>query len=351
VQNPCSNGSNVTVALRVDFGAVGIIELTNMVPYTNVNSGIVNLSSDYYHFYVPPGAARAQFEIDNPSGNMALAVREGLPLPDILSYDYLSANPGLNDQLIVVFTNSAPVPLTPGSWYLTAINNSGGPVSYTIEASWWPTTGQPISITGGQITGTSPNQTFCITWASLPGVHYFIDAVTNLGPGMAWTTIVQDVVGDPSPATTTTYCIPLPSPYRFFRIGEGLVLNASPPSVSVSRVGGDFLLQWIGPVFAQYQVQWTSTFSPPNWQTVPTTITSTTGQFSFLDDGTMTGPRWGRAAARPAAQQRRPTRDAGIRLLLEPAESAESKSCARSGSHFRGSSFLPATPAVSFSIV
>ena len=291
VQNPCGNGTNVTFALRVDFAAGGIIDLTNRVPYTNVNSGIVNLSSDFYHFYVPPGAARAQFEIDNPGGNMTLAVREGLPLPDVFDFDYISANPGLNDQLIVVFTNSTPVPLTSGNWYLTAINNSGGPITYSIVASWWPTTGEPISIVGGHVAGTAPNQTFCITWASLPGVHYFIDGVTNLSPvlNLNWTTFVQDVVGDPAPATTTTYCIPLPSPYQFFRVGEGLVLNAPPPAVSVSRLGADFLLTWTGPVYAQYQLQWTSTLSPPNWQTVPGNITSTTGQFSFLDDGTQTG--------------------------------------------------------------
>ena len=289
VQNPCGNGSNVTVVLRVDFGAAGLIDLTNMVPYTNANSGIVNLSSDHYHFYVPPGAVRAQFEIDNPSGDMTLAVREGLPLPDTSNFDYISANPGLNDELIVVLTNSTPVPLIPGNWYLTAINVSGGPVSYSIEASWWPTTGQPISVTGGHITGSGANQTFCITWSSLQGVHYFIQGVTNLGPGMTWTTLVQDVVGDPTPATTTTYCIPLPSPYQFFRVGEGLILNPPSPVVTESKTVGGFLLKWTGPVYGQYQVQWTPTLSPPNWQTLPTIITSTIGQFSFLDDGTLTG--------------------------------------------------------------
>jgi subtilisin-like proprotein convertase family protein len=289
VENPCGNGSNATVVLRVDFGAAGLIDLTNMVPYTNANSGIVNLSSDHYHFYVPPGAVRAQFEIDNPSGDMTLAVREGLPLPDTSNFDYISANPGLNDELIVVLTNSTPVPLIPGNWYLTAINVSGGPVSYSIEASWWPTTGQPISVTGGHITGSGANQTFCITWSSLQGVHYFIQGVTNLGPGMTWTTLVQDVVGDPAPATTTTYCIPLPSPYQFFRVGEGLILNPPSPVVTESKTVGGFLLKWTGPVYGQYQVQWTPTLSPPNWQTLPTIITSTIGQFSFLDDGTLTG--------------------------------------------------------------
>jgi hypothetical protein len=260
-----------------------------MVPYTNANSGIVNLSSDHYHFYVPPGAARAQFEIDNPSGDMTLAVSEGLPLPDLSNYDYISANPGMNDELIVVLTNSTPVPLTPGNWYLTAINVSGGPVSYTIEASWWPTTGELFGITGTQITGSVPNQTFCITWSSLPGIHYFIQGVTNLAPGMTWTTFVQDVVGDPTPATTTTYCIPWPSPYEFFRVGQGLMLNPPSPVVTGSRTIGGFLLKWTGPAYAQYQVQWTATLSPPNWQTLPAIITSTTGQFSFLDNGTQTG--------------------------------------------------------------
>jgi hypothetical protein len=285
VENPCINGTNVTVSLRVDFG-INLITLTNMVAYTNVNAGFSSLLNDYYKFVVPTNAARAQFEIDNPSGDMTLAIRKGLPLPDTGNYGLISANPGLNDELIIVFTNSTPVPLTPGNWYLTAINVSGAPVLYSIMASWWPTTGRPIGITGEFL---SSSNSFCITWASLPDVHYFIQGVTNLGPGMTWTTLVADVLGAPDPATNTTYCLPLPSPFHFFRVGEGQIPAIPPPPVAtVSFTGTGFLVQWTGPIYAQYLVQWTPSLAA-GWNTLPMIFTSYTGQFSFFDDGTLTG--------------------------------------------------------------
>jgi subtilisin family serine protease/subtilisin-like proprotein convertase family protein len=282
VQNPCASTSNVTFALRIDFG-VGIVTLTNMIPYAGTNSGNALLPNDYYHFVIPDVAARAQFEIDNPSGDVSLVVRKGLPLPDFNNFQFISANPGLNDELIVVFTNSAPISLTPGNWYLTAINVSGGPVAYSIVASWWPTTGEPITLTGGFLSGTN---SFCITWTSLPGVHYFIQGVPVLTPGMTWTTVLPDIIGDPGP--TTTRCIPLPTAYRFFRVVEGIELAILPPTLTISKDAGGIHLRWAGPISARYQVQWTPSLAA-GWTTLPNIITSTTGQFSFTDDGTQTG--------------------------------------------------------------
>ncbi len=283
VQNPCASTSNVTFVLRVDFG-IDIITLENMVPYANTNAGTNTLTRDYYHFVVPDIAARAQFEIDNPSGDLTLVVRKGLPLPDFNNFQFISANPGLNDELIVVFTNSTPIPLTAGNWYLTAINVSGGPVAYSIVASWWPTTGLPIDIIGEFFSTTN---SFCITWTSLPGVHYYIQGVPSLGPGMTWTTVFPDILGTTNSATTTE-CVPLPTPYRFFRVVEGIQVTIPPPVLTLTRVGGGNLLQWAGPISGQYQVQWTSSLSA-GWITLPTVITSNTGQFSFLDDGSQTG--------------------------------------------------------------
>ena len=278
VENPCVNNTNVTVVLQVDFGQ-NIITLTNMVPYANVNAG--TNANDYYVFNVPPNAARAQFEIDNPSAYVALVASEGVP-PDLFSYDYISANPGTNDQLIVVFTNSTPVPLAPGNWYLTAVNLSGGPVTYSIMASWWPTTGQPINITG---TTYSPGN-FCITWDSLPGVHYYIEGVPSLGPGMTWTVISPDILGT---GASTSFCVPLPSPYHFFRVVEGIAPNIPPLVVTVTRVAGGFRLQWTGPITAKYQVEWSPSLVSPVWTPFSSVVTSNNGQFSFLDDGSQTG--------------------------------------------------------------
>lgn len=202
-----------------------IITLTNGIPYFNTNSGAGNLR-DAYRYVVTPAAARAQFEINNPSGDMVLVARKGPPPPDVANYDYLSNHAFTNDELIVVFTNSTPVPLTPGDWYLSALNYSGGPVSYSIKATEWPVTGQPILITNATVLSNE----FCITWTSLPGAHYYVEGLTNLS-GTNWVVISPTITATDY---ATTYCVPLPSPYHFFRVGEGIgTTNAPIPALPI----------------------------------------------------------------------------------------------------------------------
>jgi hypothetical protein len=43
-------------------------------------------------------------------------------------------NPGTNDEIITISSNSAPVALSAGRWYLGVFNNDIAPVNYTIEA-------------------------------------------------------------------------------------------------------------------------------------------------------------------------------------------------------------------------
>ena len=262
-----------------------IITLTNAIPYFNTNSAAGN-ATDYYRFVVSTNAVRAQFEINNPSGDMTLAVRKGLPLPNQFLFDYISTNPSTNDELIVVFTNSTPVPLSAGDWYLSAINVSGGPVSYSIKATEWPVTGQPIAITNSSVVTNS----FCLTWTSLPGVHYYVEALTSLS-STNWVTVSPTITAT---GYSTTWCLPLPSPFHFFRVVEGLALSTFVPPApiaitSITRTNNALLLQWTGSTNAAYQVQWTPTLSPVAWTTVPGTVTSPNGQFQFLDDGTQTG--------------------------------------------------------------
>jgi len=59
-----------------------IVTLTNAIPYANTNAGGTS-SNDYYLFMVSTNALRAQFEINNPSADMTLVARKGLPLPDL----------------------------------------------------------------------------------------------------------------------------------------------------------------------------------------------------------------------------------------------------------------------------
>ena len=113
--------------------APNIITLTNDRPYTNCNAA----GSDYYHITVTTNDYGALFEIDNPSGPMALVVRDGLPLPSLSSYDYsTNAPPAPGNQQIVVLTNSVAVPLAAGDWYMAAVNiNPAGETCYTAKIS------------------------------------------------------------------------------------------------------------------------------------------------------------------------------------------------------------------------
>jgi hypothetical protein len=146
-------------------------------------------------------------------------VRKGLPLPTLTTYDYISTNSCTNTELIVVITNSTPVALTPGDWYLSVVNVSGGPVTYSVKATEWPVTGLTVVITDTSFSLTN----VCITWNSLIGAYYYVQGVTTLG-STNWVTISPSILAT---NTNTTYCVSLPSPYNYFRVLEGIDLSQS----------------------------------------------------------------------------------------------------------------------------
>ena len=200
-----TNVDYTIVAIEFTNALPTVITLTNGIPYSNLNAG-GSSPIDYYRYVVGRSAVRAQFEIDGPTENMALVVRKGFPpLPDLTTYDYLSDNPGVNDELIVLFDSSTPVPLITGEWYLSAVNEAGIPVSYSIMATEWPEYGTNFGVIRYAISSNS----FCITWSSLPGVHYVVEGTPSLPPPF-WTNVSPTITAT---STETTWCIPLPSPY------------------------------------------------------------------------------------------------------------------------------------------
>jgi hypothetical protein len=59
----------------------------------------------------------------------------------------------------------------------------------------------------------------------------------------------------------------------------------------VAYTNGSIQLRWNGPPSQQYQVQWTTNVvTPVTWSTVAAPISSGTGQFVFIDDGSQTAP-------------------------------------------------------------
>jgi len=261
-----------------------IITLQNGIPYANSNSDVAP-ATDYYLFVVTPDAVRAQFEIDNPSAQVDLLVHEGLPLPTFGNSDYTSANTGTNGQLLVVFNNSGPVPLGPGNWYLSAVDVAGVPVTYTIKATEWPFYGTNIVITNEYLQSNS----FCITWTSVAGFDYFVEGNTSINT----TNWVVDSPTIQATGPLTTYCIPLPSPFSFFRVVEGL--GAAPATLSpinitsITRATNGIVLRWTAPTNSQFEVQWTASIRPPSWNTFNGIVTSTNTSYSYTDDGTQSG--------------------------------------------------------------
>ena len=90
--------------------------------------------SDFYGIYVAPTNYGALFELDNPTGPMAIVITNGRPYASLSSFAYYTNTLSPTARLqIAVLTNSLPVPLSPGWWYMTAVNESGSNVVYTAK--------------------------------------------------------------------------------------------------------------------------------------------------------------------------------------------------------------------------
>jgi subtilisin-like proprotein convertase family protein len=162
----------VDFSFEVDFD---ITPLTNAVPYTNTLAATGQ--PRYFYYDVSTNAWAVAFELLNLSGNVDLVARKGAPLPDpATGYDYISANIGTNPESIVVVTNSSPVILTPGRWYLGVFNNDIVPADYTIRAT------EAVAALIIELTNDVP-----ITAQSVPGAalntffHFVIDQTNTTG--------------------------------------------------------------------------------------------------------------------------------------------------------------------------
>jgi subtilisin-like proprotein convertase family protein len=276
-----TNSVTVDLTFRIDLDITNVTTLLSGVPYSNTNSGPLN-SADFYRYVVSSNALRVQFEINAPTSDLTLVARKGAPLPNLFSYDFISSNPGTNDELIVVSNSSEPVPLSAGEWLLSVINVTGQAASYSIMATEYSDYGTNLAVSAPTFTGDS----LCFTWSSLPGIHYFLEGKAALSDP-TW-----DVAGTGVTATDyfTTSCVLLPSSYQYFRVSEGLVLVPVLPIInSFTPSANGYLMQWNAPTNSQFVVQWASSLAPATWQTIPGNVTSTNGTFLFFDDGSQTG--------------------------------------------------------------
>jgi hypothetical protein len=188
----------------------------------------------------------------------------------------------------VVYDYSRPVPLTPGEWFLTVVNVTGSPAAYSILATEFPADGTNIVVSSPAVIGN----TVCLAWSSLPGIHYFVQAKRGLNESN-WTTISPTIT---AADVSTTFCIPLPSDFDYFRVSEGIALVPAPPIITaLTYTTNVTVLQWSAPTNQLFQVQWAPYLAPAIWHSIPGQVTSSNGRFLFSDDGSQTG---GRGSAR-----------------------------------------------------
>jgi subtilisin-like proprotein convertase family protein len=182
LQNPGTSAASVV--FEVDFN---VIALTNNLPFQGTLA--TNTSLNYFSFDVTTNNPyEATFQLLNQSGNADLVVSKGGPLPTLTSSDYGSFNSGRADENIYVLTNSSPVPLSPGTWYLGVFNRDSGAVNYTVLAKELdlplPTpTLQTSNMTLVQLTNGVPLDFTSGPGAALTNFFYFI-VTNNVAPGM-----------------------------------------------------------------------------------------------------------------------------------------------------------------------
>jgi choice-of-anchor C domain-containing protein len=125
-----NNGTHsATVTLEVDYD---IVALTNGVPFTSVLNTNEYKTVRYFQFDVSSNAYEATFELLKLSGNADLVLQKGVPLPTLAGADYGSFNVNKLDENLYVLTNSEPVKLSAGRWYLGVFKRDSGLITNSV---------------------------------------------------------------------------------------------------------------------------------------------------------------------------------------------------------------------------
>ncbi len=177
VQNP--NAAPAQIVLQVNYD---ITVLTNGGPFTAVFG--TNDSERYYEYTVGSNAYEATFQLLKQTGNNDLVLSRGIPLATLTNSAYGSFNVNNLDETIYVLTNSTPVPLTPGTWYLGVVKRDTGSNSYSVLAQELDvtntvmssvniinlTSGVPFNYNAGPGTDLTNFYAFSVAPSTVPGV-------------------------------------------------------------------------------------------------------------------------------------------------------------------------------------
>jgi hypothetical protein len=81
---------------------------------------------------VPPQAVAVW--LSGANSNLTLVVSEHLPLPDLNHYDYISDQPGTNNEIVMLVTNATPFPIQTNRWYMGVYNTTATNVAFSLQA-------------------------------------------------------------------------------------------------------------------------------------------------------------------------------------------------------------------------
>jgi hypothetical protein len=293
--------------------------------YANLNYG-VTLTGGEAQTNVVPANSLTWYNITVPANasyatNMLLYA--SAPVNFLYSSNYPPSIGGTGDQTLagnvtvatrVFSTNTVPLLIPGQTYYLGVQNTTALPVTNVVEVTF--------------------DSTF---FGNLPPVFLTTPAKTNINA--LTTLVVTNAATDPDPTTTLTYTLINPPPGATIStngvitwtptIGQTntytiitavtnsedpplgvtnvftVTVNPAPPSLSGLAISSivetnmagtnGFLLSWYAPTNYEFQVKWTATLTPPNWQpftniiTYKTFIPPTNALYQFFDDGSQDG--------------------------------------------------------------
>jgi subtilisin family serine protease/subtilisin-like proprotein convertase family protein len=310
-------GQSNQFELRVDFACA----TTNTFTLLTTNSYCTNIiaapSVDYFRYQMPPGVLAVRFETYGADGNVDMAVQaNGVPST---SSGLQSTQPGLNNELVQVMTNYPPSnPVNPTTWYIAIRNQDAATVNYCLKITEiydiTPLTlnvglNQTIQSNGIQYYVVNIDSNYCGVFFNSTNHNLPVNLLHYINYGRLPSTLDYAYTGTALPGGIPRAIGPLPTNYPggewFIEVvnTNAVAMNFTmlvstnscfAPIAPVIKVDissystNGFLLRWDAPISEQYQVQYTDSLLPANWQTIPDIVTSGTGNFIYTNIGVMT---------------------------------------------------------------
>jgi subtilisin-like proprotein convertase family protein len=321
-----TNSFQVTNGFVVNFHYFQTTPLPPGVPFTNTVAGAVSGDGvDYYSIAVPTNADYAT--------NLLLFSTQPVNVWFNQNKDPVCLTPPDNllianatNGVAILNSNSAP-PLMPGlTYYLAVQNTNASNATYALEVNF-----HTISIltNGVPTTNSVPTNSFAyyevqvptnadyatnlLLFASLPVNVWFNQTGLPTGTNPPDYLLISDATSGAFTlsAGSTPPLVPGATYYlgvqntNAVTVNFGLEVNfhlklpqiISGPTITATNINGTngFLLQWSGPTNYQYIIEWTTNLALPNgWSMVMNpvinvTYAGTNGNYSWFDDGSLTG--------------------------------------------------------------